>query len=193
MSILKRSLWIWNTHIHLDLVWKTYCRHTDTPGQQRKCPKRHSWFSVWLSKVWKESIISLKLHKMSKGLWLNVNSGHQNPFVKKKKKNTLCAWYDWIKRWWKRTLYLPWFLYCLLLNLCISRWLCQYTFYGWRHCILGKKREVCRRSPDTDLMETCIGTGTAMRMWKKWLTPTLISLFIQAPEVGKETIKKILM
>ncbi len=29
-----------------------------------------------------------------------------------------------------------------------------------------KKREVCWRSPDTDLMETCIGTGTAMRMWK---------------------------
>ncbi len=28
----------------------------------------------------------------------------------------------------------------------------------------GKKREVCRRSPDTYLMETCIGTGTAMRM-----------------------------
>lgn len=56
-----------------------------------------------------------------------------------------------------------------------------------------KKRDVCWRSPDTDLMETCIGTGTAMRMWKTLLTPTLISLFIQAPEVGKESIKKILM
>lgn len=47
-------------------------------------------------------------------------------------------------------------------------------------------KEMSGRDPDT--METCLRTAKAMRMWEKVLTSTLVSLFIQAPEVAKENI-----